>query len=283
MGETMNFKSNHIFNQLKHNPKHYVKKLVSDDLLFTLLWYFVSKESYAQRISTFDAIFGGSSSPYDRFFLIWLYKILGLDKLRVYTKNMIDLDNDVDALSSSDLAKNLLYIHANGITTFKSFFEKARNSIAHGTFNQSNRFFMVGQKSSKVTSTMNFYYQTNGNLSDKFITVLTLLENMPDISDLCTASLKGHSSIVEQDGKLYYGDKQIVIEHNFKFKPVKEYGSEITQIDELVREKKYSNTLIILCCMTHSPFEDDELSAKNVGVIPYTHLHTFLGYNIQFK
>ena len=71
----MNFKDNYIFNQLKHNPKHYINNILPNDLIFTLLWYFVSDSSYAQRISTFDNIFGGKSSPFDRFFLIWLFKI----------------------------------------------------------------------------------------------------------------------------------------------------------------------------------------------------------------
>ena len=279
----MNFKANHIFNQLKHNPKHHISKLMPDDALFTLLWYFVSKESYAQRTTMFDSIFGGSSSPYDRFFLMWIYRKLALDELRVYTNNMMDLDVDVDALSSSDLQRNLLYLHANGITSFTSYFEKTRNSIAHGTFNKSNRFFMVGQKSSKQNSVMNFYYQTSNEFCDQLKNIVTSLESITDIKDLCEVALKDHPDVEENDGFLYYREKRIVIEHNYKFKPVKEFGSEISQIKELVKERSYSNTLIILCCVTHGSFDNEELNEKNIGVIPYTHLHTFFNYNIEYK
>ena len=141
----MSFKNNYIFNQLQHNPKHYITKLMSDETLFFLLWYFVSKESYPQRNSYYDNIFGGNTSPYDRFFQLFLYNTLSLDELIIFN-NANDLDKYVDGLSSRDLNKNLLYIHVNKMTSFFAFFEKIRNSIAHGTFNLTNRFFMIGQK-----------------------------------------------------------------------------------------------------------------------------------------
>ena len=278
----MNFKSNYIFNQLKHDPKHYVKKIISDRSLFTLLWYFVSKESYAQRITAFDSIFSGKSSPYDRFFLLWLHKQLSLDELRIYTKNMVDLDMDVDLLSGTDLHRNLLYLHASGTTTFTSFFEKLRNSIAHGTFNKSNRFFMIGQKNSKPNSYINFYFQTSSENHEKITSIVNSIETT-SIDDLCKLSLKTLPQIAEKDGELYYQDKRIIIEHNYKFKPVKENGNEISQIKELVNQKEYCNALIILCCSTHSAFEDDYLKSKNIGVISYAHLHTFFDVNIQYK
>lgn len=278
----MGFKSDYIFNQLKHNPKQSISEIISNDVLFEFLWYFVSKESYAQRINIFNSIFD-KPSPYDRFFLMWLYKELQLDELRVYTNKMVDLDKDVDSLSSSDLSKDLLYIHAKGTAIFTSLFEKMRNSIAHGTFNRTNRFIMIGQVKSKIDSPMNFYYQTNGDYNNRFKSLLKLLQEMSDIREMCKEALVKNPNVKEQDSLLFYGGKQIVIEHQFKFNPVSENGSEITQIKALENEKSYNNTLIILCCPSHGAFIDDELKSKNVGIIPYTHLHSFFGYNILFK
>ena len=43
-----------------------------------------------------------------------------------------------------------LYVNSNKQTIFSSFFEKLRNSIAHGTFNLVNKSFLfIGQISSK--------------------------------------------------------------------------------------------------------------------------------------
>lgn len=282
----MGFKSDYIFNQLKHNPKQSISEIISNDVLFEFLWYFVSKESYAQRIDLFDNIFDKSSTPYDRFFLIWLYHILELDELHIYTKNMVDLDNDVDDLSSSDLCKKILYIHANGITVFYSFFEKIRNSIAHGTFNYStnpSHFFMIGQKSSKQNSLINLYYQTTGNINKNFKSLYEELQKTSNITDLCEAFLLMIPKVKKQNGFLYYKNKRIIVEHDFSFKPVKEYGSEISQIKTLVNKKSYNNVLIILCCVSHSTFEDDTLRTNNVGILPYNHIHSFFECNILFK
>lgn len=278
----MNFKNNYIFNQLKHNPRHYIKKLIPDDILFILLWYFVSKESYLQRNPCYDKIFGGKSSPYDYFFLLFLYKTLSLDELIIFKNNMIDLDNYVDSLSASDLHKNLLYIHANGVTSFMSFFEKIRNSIAHGTFNLSNRFFMIGQKSSKLTSVMNFYFQINNEFESKLKEVLELLVENMDEDKLCKKTLELFENVEKRNDGFYYRTKKIIIAHNFKFQPVKEKGSQDSQIINLVNHNNFENVIIILCCPSNSKFQKEELISKKVEVISYLNILSLFECNIQY-
>lgn len=63
----MGFKDEYIFKQLKHKKKFYNKKILSDESLFNLLWYFICEQSYIQKIEIFNNTFDVKSSPYDNF------------------------------------------------------------------------------------------------------------------------------------------------------------------------------------------------------------------------
>lgn len=214
--------------------------------------------------------------------MIWLYNELSLSQINIYnTQNK--LNEELDSLSINDIEKNLIFIYSNGKTIFNSFFEKMRNSIAHGTFNLSNRFFMIGQNKNQITSDINFYYQTQDNVYDKFNKILESLCLMKNINELCEAALKCNSNITEKDGILYLNEKQVIIEHNFKIESVKKHGSEISQIKKLINDKSYHNVLIILCCCIHCNLNDEVLTSRNIEVISYTNIYSFFNYNICNK
>lgn len=278
----MGFKDDYIFKQLKHEQKFYNKKLLSDESLFNLLWYFICEQSYIQKIEIFNNIFDKKSSPYDNFFMIWLYNELSLSQINIYSAQN-KLNEELDSFSINDIEKNLVFIYTNEKTLFNSFFEKMRNSIAHGTFNLSNRFFLIGQNKNKITSPINFYFQTKCNIYNKFNEMLESLSLMKSINELCESALKCSNNIIEKDGILYFNEKQVIIEHNFKLKSVKKYGLEISQIKKLINDKAYNNVLIILCCVIHCNLNDEILTSKNVEVISYTNIYSFFNYNIFNK
>lgn len=277
----MGFKDDHIFNQLRHNPKYYTNKIIPVDTLVTFLWYFVSKQSYSQRTDFFD---GFLNQPWlESTFLLWIYNVLELDSMYINKSSLDSVDNKVDSLSHADLNKNMLFLFpGKNETVFMGFFEKLRNSIAHGTFNVSNRFFMLGQAKSKQISKVNFYYQTSTKNADRINYVLDRLEDVENLEELFKESIIRHPLVTENEDGLYYGDMQIIALFDFEFKLKDKYGKQIDQLKKVIEEYSIKNALLIIFCNTKANLDDDiELKNRNIKVVAGKQIYKFFDYNIK--
>ena len=286
----MNFKNNHILNQVRHTSKLYNTNFISQKNVYNLLWYFISQQCYAQRTNRYDGTCLDYSSPsysksVDVFFLLWLYRTVPLEECIVFDK-IQDLDAKVDNLSAIDLNKNILYVHQSQTSIFYSLFEKMRNSLAHGTFNLSNRYFMYGQAKSKIISPFNFYLQirNENGVFEKYISmgessVWTQVDTEPKL--LFKESLKLQPGVIEDGNEIFYGTKKIVLAEDFNFEKVAEKGSQLDQVKMYVTEKNINNALIVLQEATNAIFNDEDLNKRNVGVISYTHLPRFFECKIE--
>ena len=164
--------------------------------------------------------------------------------------------------------------------------KKMRNSLAHGTFNLSNRYFMYGQAKSKIISPFNFYLQirNENGVFEKYISmgessVWTQVDTDPKL--LFKESLKLQPGVIEDGNEIFYGTKKIVLAEDFNFEKVAEKGSQLDQVKMYVTEKNINNALIVLQEATNAIFNDEDLNKRNVGVISYTHLPRFFECKIE--
>ena len=115
----MNFKNDHIFNQVRHTSKLYNTNFISQKNVYNLLWYFISQQCYAQRTNRYDGTCLDYSSPsysksVDVFFLLWLYRTVPLEECIVFDK-IQDLDAKVDNYKSI-VPMNLNYAVKKALT-----------------------------------------------------------------------------------------------------------------------------------------------------------------------
>jgi len=196
------------------------------------------------------------------------------------------LDTKVDNLLANDLNKNILYIHQGKNSIFYSLFEKMRNSLAHGTFNLSDRYFMYGQVKSKRDSQFNFYLQIRKeeNLFVKNISrneIGRWAQVNTEQSLLFKESLKLQPGVTEYGDEIFYENKKILLAEDFNFEKVAEKGNQLNQLKEYVMEKNIDNALIVLQEATNAIFNDEDLTKRNVSVIPYTRMPQFFGCSIE--
>lgn len=280
----MNFKNNYIYNQIKHTNKFYNYQFISYQLVFDLLWYGFSEEAYFQRNTFFDKMFiNPKSCPYDNLFLIWLFKILKLDEMKIFKTTFIDVDSEVDNLSSSDLNKNLLYYHVINSTNFKSIAEKARNSISHGTFNLTNRFFMIGQKSSKRNGrdVINFYFQCNHLDLNNIFFKLNKLFNISSINEFCNLVLDELDEISKKEDAFYLDGKKLILIHDFKFVKKDVKNNQSDQLIEYLKQHNLFNAIILLFDNSNSSFTENYFKENNLYIVPNNKMINFFNLNIN--
>lgn len=266
----MGYKSSNIVPFLAHNKPIKLNNL----LIEYFLWYTTSFDSYIQRTTKFDnSIFDKSSLMYspivDYCFLLILFNRLHLDKLKFYQNKIQIIDNDIDNISTSDCNKNLLYLHYGAKSSLFAFFDKMRNSIAHGTFNiYQNKILMIGQYKPKITSLYNFYLQINLNEKDNNFN--SIIDNeILDLNNLLKMSLSLINGITIEDNHLIFKNSEIILNTDFQFIN----KSSISQKDQLYiffNELQLRNKIIILANQySNLTLENMYFDNLNIQIVPY--------------
>lgn len=270
----MGFKATFIEPFLKHNGVNDINDL----FLKKYLWYSTSHSSYIQRTASFDGTAFDINSPYyqkifDSIFLVLLFDLLNLDELHYYLGNMTDVDRDVDALPASSSSLRLLYLHHGGKSALYSFFDKLRNSLAHGTFNDTNdRFIMIGQKGPNISSTYNYFLQ------------ITSKEYFYDISgfdfadyDLLNDEFKRIVKRIRFDNST---DKyRIYVDHSFKQIKNKELKL-LNQLEERYSNNDYRNSVVFVPISSNLSLKKLFFEKNNVQVVTANKIFKYLNLPI---
>jgi len=282
----MNYIHNYIVTKLEHSPKLLKNQFIPNNFIFNTLWYSVNKESYPQREIAFDNSCLDKQSPLysssiDYFFAIYLFRKLNLDKMYWYDENSASLNSDVDNLSSNDVHTNLLFINVGKASFFNTFYDSSRNSIAHGTFNYTDRFFMVGQFKANALSQLNYYYQSKTpSISNLFSELETSNVQIRDFNNLATFALSVQPGVTINGSDIIFNSTKVIIDTTFKFKKIEKDSNQSKQLTEYILSKKISNIILIVCDISISNFNDPFFISNNVTVVTSNKLPTFFSCNI---
>ena len=143
-----------IDEDLKIKLKHNRQTLIDKEFIKEFLWY--SYNNYCPIQSNRKYENSWFNKPEANIYCAIVFKqILGLDTIKFLSTN----DGIEDEIKNNSFS-NVLFMRKNkeSETIFESFFNKMRNSIAHGTFNNvKNTFYFVGQTKAKIESPINYY------------------------------------------------------------------------------------------------------------------------------
>ncbi len=261
----MNYKELLINRVLKHENTAFV------DLnnLEYYLWYSCTKQSYIQRTNKYDNTILDSSKC-NIFIALLLLSIYKLDSIFIYEGIQDEIDNKISQYGEGMLLKNIMCIHMNlskEKSLFYVYFERLRNSLAHGTFNFYNgKFYHMGQWQAKVESKINFLLQSNKSVFE-IINIIDKIYNINNINynSFLLECIKGYFEIDEYEtnsGKRFYSKKYkkyIIIDSYFTFKP----GNHIGQIRDLLNKYPCTDETTIIITENKGNFNDKSLISEN--------------------
>ena len=192
--------------------------IIGDPTLKLGLWYTTTSQAYLQRTIIFDNSWLSSSTA-DAYVALRLKQVLGLSEVHIYEK-VKDCFAIVDAFGEEKLTDLILHI-ASDKSLFFNFWEKARNSLAHGAFNSNNGlYYMLNQYRPKPDADVNFLLQTSADLN---LALLTLWKEFNDsltsVVEFKFNCLSDTLRLTKKQGR-YYSETEgcfVVIDDAFKF------------------------------------------------------------------
>ena len=192
--------------------------IIGDPTLKLGLWYTTTSQAYLQRTTIFDNSWLSSSTA-DAYVALRLKQVLGLSEVHIYEK-VKDCFAIVDAFGEEKLTDLILHI-ASDKSLFFNFWEKARNSLAHGAFNSNNGlYYMLNQYRPKPDADVNFLLQTSADLN---LALLTLWKEFNDsltsVVEFKFNCLSDTLRLTKKQGR-YYSETEgcfVVIDDAFKF------------------------------------------------------------------
>lgn len=207
--------------------------------VFRQLWYSPSTQAYIQRDTAFDGtVFDRASTSFhpiaDECAKVLLSVHLGLEHIKVYKEHASELERELPIVSYE---KPVLLLHTprGKVSVLNSFYEKLRNSIAHGTFNRLPQvgYRFIGQFRAKPESPINFYLQIKGL---EQLDVLNRSMSQLCVDDILLLMKKTYATvhpIHRIDGRLYKCSDNggfVYFDDSFKFTGVKDGESQEGQV-----------------------------------------------------
>ena len=264
--------------------------------LFHQLWYSTSSQAYIQRTDRFDgSVFDRSSGSFipviDECIKVLLYVHLRLDCLKVYVGNASELDAD---LPSIDDERNILLLHnsRSSASILSAFYDKIRNSIAHGTLNcmDDGSHLLIGQFKAKRESPVCFYLRVNSlDLIKSFNDGVSSLAES-NVSTVMREAYRSVYSLDDVTNNLFQRslDGALVYFDNFAFGSVKNGISQEAQLKARV-ERTINKSILrskqpiyyILAEGSNSGFRTISEEYEGISIISRSHLAEHLGVNTQ--
>ena len=228
----MGYVANTLLPCLKH-PSSGIN--VSHDELKLSLWYTPTKQSYLQRTDAFDGTFLSSQTS-DTYTGLLLKEIFNIPTIHI--ASTIDVcHSTIDALPASALGMPCFYISQSEKSLIFEFWEKVRNSLAHGTFNPTCKInYMLGQAQGRPSSKANFLLQTGKELSEAIWTVWDKTQKTINgqLEAFKYECLQTALDIKEKDGR-YFSESMgrfVIIDDTFSFKT----NQHVVEMQELLMQ-----------------------------------------------
>ncbi len=258
---------------------------VSYDELKLSLWYTPTKQAYIQRTNTFDGTFLLSSAS-DIYTALLLKDVFDIPTVQI-ADTFETCHAGIDALTSSELNKPVLFISRSEKSLMLDFWEKTRNSFAHGTFNSTDKInYMLGQAKASPSSKANFLLQTSRELCESIKTVWDNAQKTVNgqLESFKYDCLQTALDLETKNGRFYSrrNKRYIVINDDFSFKAP---GQRVTEIQELLQ--KYEGEEQIDVIISENPGNIAEVNmvshSGNVRAIHQSKLIEYYGLTqIQF-
>ena len=240
--------------------------------LFGMLWYTTTDQSPVQRTRLLDGtIFDKKSNNYnsivDKYAMLFFEKTLFLGNAHLAEKGA-NFKQELDKVYGKDSAA-LLILKDERVGVVYSFFNRLRNSIAHGSFNFINGkgWVFIGQSSKNIDSNINFYLHINE--VERFEILINTLKdcsnnNLVDFQNYVYSLFIPLKKIADNYYLRICDDKIVCFDNTFEFKKIEQCGgkSQIGQLKEYIISR-YSNNLnaeisydyLLLSCSSMSNFQ----------------------------
>ena len=260
----MNYKELLINNILKH------KNPLPIDLskLEYYLWYTCTKQSYIQRTDAFDNNLL-IKQKYNSLIAIKLLEIYNLDELYIYENSVEEMDNKIKGYDKSIINKNIMFIHLQNKnkTLFYNYYDKIRNTFAHGTFNNYlGKNYYLGQRKSDEKAEINFLMQTNKSIFEVNDIINSIYNNLKENINLFLFNCIKDYFEIDNDGicneKRYYSNrykKYIIIDTDFIYKN----SNHISELRDLLDKYTFDEETVIIITEKKDNISDKNLTSYN--------------------
>ena len=248
---------------LKNILKHNKKTSINMNLIKDFLWYSFNKYCPMQSSREYENSWVNTEEV-NVYFAIAIKHYLKLEAIKCLNA-YVEADDEIDKF------KNVLYITKNASETlFESFFNKLRNSIAHGTFNNvRDTFYFVGQLKAKIESPINFYLKLSKTSVRRIHNCVNKVLRILEEGSLYKI-LKLMIKLSKRNDFYFYDDK-----NNIKTKIIfNESHSKISKKDVESLLRKYANesdSVIVICRSINKQILSKNLKSEDgkIRIIDY--------------
>lgn len=259
----MNYKELLCSKILKHENTEFIdlKKLEY------YLWYTSTIQSHIQRTKKYENTLW-NNSKYNNFIALLLIQIYDLEDLYIYN-NEKKMDEVICSYSEDFRLKKALFLclskRSNAV--FNNYYEKIRNSLAHGAFNMyKNKYYYLGQNDSNIEGKINFLLQTDNNIFQTIDLIDNIYNECKENLDLfLTECIKAYFSIDEiiiNSTRRYYSKKYkkyIIIDSLFSFKT----NNHKEEIKVLLEKYKSTEDTVIIIFENKGNFSEKNLISED--------------------
>lgn len=265
----MNYVSDMLVPLLKHkNPDD----KFAATLLKKTIWYSSTEQTYIQRSDIFDSSWLDSKTS-DVYVSLFLKEQFNVPEIYIFSTAK-GCNEAVTNLKSRDITSSVFMIACDKKSLFFNFWERLRNSFAHGAINyQAGITYLMNQHKPKLSAEVNFLLQTYEDIGIIVPDIWETLSNtLIDASEFKYQCLKNYL-MIEKRQNYYYSAKtkrRIIIDDYFRFLTDK----HVYEIKEYINAHLNDGPADIIISENIGNISDKNLVSKDktIRIIPQKHI-----------
>lgn len=265
----MNYVSETLIPLLKHeNPND----AFTAHLLKRALWYSLTEQAYIQRSSIFDSTWLSTATS-DVYVSLFLKETFNVPEIQIYSKTT-SCNVAITRLKKTNASSLLFMIARDKKSLFINFWERLRNTFAHGAVNSKDGItYLMNQYKPKPDADVNFLIQTDVEI-DAVVSYIweTFSNSLSDVSAFKYQCLK-RPLMLEQHQNYYHSMKtkrRVIIDDRFRFETEK----RVQEMKEFINSYLSEGPADIIISENIGRISDKNLTSEDgsIKVIPQTRI-----------